>query len=53
MLKVGQKILLLKKLKIQFHELMLLVIYMVTQLLELFMKKNCKRQIKKNPEKKK
>ena len=36
-----------KKLKILFHGHMLLMILMVNKLLELFMKKNCKKQIKK------
>ena len=50
-LKIGQKkFLLLVKLKIQFHGLMLLMISMVKKLLEHFMKKNCKRLIKKNLE---
>ena len=43
-----KKFLLLVKLKIQFHEHMLLIILMVKKLLEYFMKKNCKRLIKKN-----
>ena len=43
-----KKFLLLVKLKIQFHEHMLLMISMVKKLLEHFMKKNCKRLIKKN-----
>ena len=47
--KLGQKIfLLLIKLKIQFLGLMLLVISMMKKLLEVFMKKNCKKLIKKN-----
>ena len=45
-----KKFLLLKKLKIQFHGHMLLMILMVKRLLEHFMKKNCKRQINKNLE---
>ena len=40
--------LLLVKLKIQFHGHILLMISMVKKLLEHFMKKNCKRLIKKN-----
>ena len=53
-LQIGQKkFLLLIKLKIKFLGLMLLVIWMVKKLLEVFMKKNCKRLIKKNLEKKK
>ena len=38
----------IKKLKIQFHGHMLLMILMVKKLLERFKKKNFKRQIKKN-----
>ena len=38
-----KKFFLLKKLKIQFHGHMLLMILMVKKLLEHFMKKNCKR----------
>ena len=45
-----KKLLLLVKLKIQFHGHMLLMISMVKKLLEHFMKKNCKRLIKKNLE---
>ena len=41
-----EKILLLVKLKIQFLGLMLLVTWMVKKLLEVFMKKNCKKLIK-------
>ena len=43
-----KKLLLLVKLKIQFHGHMLLMISMVKKLLELFMEKNYKRLIKKN-----
>ena len=51
MFQIGQKkFLLLMKLKIQFLGLILLVILMVKKLLEHFMKKNCKRLIKKNLE---
>ena len=51
MLQIGQKkFLLLIKLKIQFLGLMLLVIWMVKKLLEVFMKKNCKKLTKKNLE---
>ena len=51
MFLIGQKkFLLLVKLKIQFHGLMLLMILMVKKLLEVFMKKNCKRLIKKSLE---
>ena len=51
MLQIGQKkFLLLIKLKIQFLGLMLLVIWMVKKLLEVFMKKNCKKLVKKNLE---
>ena len=50
-LQIGQKkFLLLVKLKIQFRGLMLLVTWMVNQLLEVFMKKNCKKLVKKNLE---
>ena len=43
-LQIGQKkFLLLKKLKIQFHGHMSLMILMVKKLLEHFMKKNCKK----------
>ena len=43
-LQIGlKKYLSLKKLKMQFHGLMLLMILMVTKLLEHFMNKNCKR----------
>ena len=48
-LQIGQKkFLLLVKLKIQF--LGLLVTFMVSLLLEVFMQKNCKKQIKKKLE---
>ena len=43
-----KKLLVLKPLKILFRELMLLVILMVKKLLERFIKKNCKKQTKKN-----
>ena len=43
-----KKLLLLVKLKIQFHGHMLLMISMVKKLLEHFMKKNYKRLINKN-----
>ena len=50
-LQIGQKkFLLLAKLKIQFLGLMLLVTLMVKKLLEVFMKKNCKKLAKKNLE---
>ena len=39
-----------KKLEIQFHGHMLLMILMVKKLLEHFMKMSCKRQTKKNSE---
>ena len=53
-LQIGQKkFLLLIKLKIQFLGLMLLVIWMVKKLLEVFTRKNCKKLIKKNLEYKK
>ena len=49
--KTGQKkFLSLAKLKIQFHGLMLLVIYMVKRFMELFMKRNCKKLVSKNSE---
>ena len=47
---IGQKFLLLVKLKIQFHGHTLLVIWMVKKLLEVFLKKNCKKLVKKNSE---
>ena len=50
-LQIGlKKFLLLKKLKIQFHGHMLLMILMVKKVLEHFMKKNCKTEIKKDLE---
>ena len=50
-LQIGQKkCLLLAKLKIQFHKLMLLMIQMVKNSLEVFIKTNCKRKIKNNLE---
>ena len=50
-LQIGhKKFLLLVKLKIQFHELILLVTWMVKKLLEVFTKKNCKKIVKKNSE---
>ena len=53
-LQIGhKKFLLLIKLIIQFLAHMLLVIWMVKKLLEVFAKKNCKRLIKKNFEHKK
>ena len=43
-LQIGlKKFLLIKKLKMQFHGHMSLMILMVKKLLEHFMKKNCKR----------
>ena len=45
-----KKFLLLIKLKVQFHGHTLLMILMVKKLQEHFMKKNCKRLIKKNSE---
>ena len=48
-----KKFLFLVKLKIQFHGYMLLMISMAKKLLEDFMKKNCKRLIKKNSGQKK
>ena len=48
---IGQKkFLLLVKLKIQFRGLMLLMTGVVKKLLEVFMKKNCKKLVKKNLE---
>ena len=50
-LKISQKkFLLLVELKIQFCGLLLLVTWMVNQLLEVFMKKNSKKLVKKNSE---
>ena len=50
-LQIGQKkCLLLKKLKTQYHGHMSLMILMLKRLLEQFMKKSCKKQIKKNLE---
>ena len=47
-LQIGlKKFLLLVKLKIQFLALMLLVNWMVKKLLEAFMKKSCKKLVKK------
>ena len=47
--QIGQKkFLLLAKLKMQFLRLMLLVTWMVRKLVEVFMKKNCKKLVKKN-----
>ena len=49
MLQIGRKkSLLIVKLKIKFRRLMLLVTWMVRKLLEVFMKKNCKKLVKKN-----
>ena len=45
-----KKFLLLVKLKIQFHGHMLFIVSMVKKLFEDFMKKSCKRLIKKNLE---
>ena len=39
-----------KKLKSLYRELILLMVLMMKKLLEIFMKKNCKKQIKKNLE---
>ena len=51
MLQIGLKnFLLLVKLKIQFLGHVWLMILMVKKLLEVFMKKNCKRLVKKNLE---
>ena len=46
--KYKKKFLWLKKLKIQFHGHILLMISMVKKLLERFMRKNCKTEISKN-----
>ena len=45
-----KKFLLLIKSKIQFLGLMLLMVLMVKKLVEVFMKNNCKKQIKMNLE---
>ena len=51
MLQIGQKkFLLLVKPKAQFRGLLLLVTGMVKKLLEVFMKKNCKKLAKKDLE---
>ena len=51
MLQIGLKnFLLLVKLKMQFLGHVWLMIWMVKKLLEVFMKKNCKRLVKKNLE---
>ena len=48
-LKISQKkYLSLAKLKMQFHGLKLLGIWMVKKLMEFFMRKNCKKKIKHN-----
>ena len=44
----GKKFLLLAKLKTLFRGLILLLTYMVKQLLQVFVKKNCKNLVKKN-----
>ena len=50
-LRIGQKkFSLLLKLKIQFLGLMLLVTWLMKKLQEVFMKKNCKKLLKKNLE---
>ena len=50
-LQIDQKkFLLLVKLKIQFRGLIWLVTWMMNQLLEIFMKKNCKKSVMKNSE---
>ena len=46
----SEEVFVIKKLKIQFHGHMLLMILMVKKLLEHFMKKNYKRLIKKHSE---
>ena len=51
MLQIGQKkFFLLVKLKIQFRWLMVLMTWVVKKLLEIFMKKNCKKLVEKNLE---
>ena len=49
----SEDALVIKKLKVQYHRPMLLMILVVWKLLEHFMKKNFKRPIKKNSEQKK
>ena len=44
----SEEVFVIKRVKMQFHGLMLLRILMVKKLLEHSMKKNCKRQIKSN-----
>ena len=46
----SEEVFVLVKLKIQFLRLMLLMILMVRKLKEVFMRKNCKKLIKKNLE---
>ena len=46
----SEEVFLIKKLKIQSHGHLLLMILMVKKLQEHFRKKNCKKQIKKNSE---
>ena len=47
-LQVGQKIFVIKKVKIMYRGYVLLMILIEKKLLERFTKMNCKRQIKKN-----
>ena len=44
----SEEIFVIKKFKIQFHGLMLLMIFTMKILFEVFMKKNCRKLIKKN-----
>ena len=44
----SEEVFIINKLKVQFHEHILLMISMVKKLLEHFMKKNYKRLVKKN-----
>ena len=48
----SEEVFVVKKIKILFHGLMLLMILMVKRLPEHFMKKNCKKQIRKSSESK-
>ena len=49
----SEEVFVINRIKIQFLGLMLLVTSMVKKLLEVFMKKNCKKLLKKNLEQKK
>ena len=46
----SEGVFVVSKINMQFRGLMLLVTWMVNQLLEVFMKKNCKKLVKKNLE---